>query len=60
MKVPLITSYGTNMIIWGFSGVAAFATFTEGIPILQDKIYSKIPFIGSYWINKVDPEDIPE
>lgn len=45
----------------GFGGVALFAVifYASGIPKVQRDILQKIPFVGSYFINEIPPEDNP-
>ncbi|ROV99488.1 hypothetical protein VMCG_06399 [Cytospora schulzeri] len=45
----------------GFCGVALFAVifYASGIPRVQRDVLQKVPFLGSYFINEVPPEDNP-
>ncbi|CAN8102067.1 unnamed protein product [Discula destructiva] len=45
----------------GFGGVALFAVifYTSSIPKLQRDVLQKVPFVGSYFVNEVPPEDNP-
>ncbi|KAK7741764.1 hypothetical protein SLS53_004828 [Cytospora paraplurivora] len=43
----------------GLGGVALFAVifYASGIPKVQRDVLQKVPFIGSYFVNVVAPED---
>ncbi|ROV95279.1 hypothetical protein VPNG_08949 [Cytospora leucostoma] len=45
----------------GLGGVALFAVifYASGIPKVQHDVLQKVPFIGSYFVNVVAPEDNP-
>ncbi|KUI68633.1 Cytochrome b-c1 complex subunit 10 [Cytospora mali] len=45
----------------GFGGVALFAVifYASGIPKVQRDVLQKVPFVGSYFINEIPPEDNP-
>ncbi|KAK9321624.1 cytochrome b-c1 complex subunit 10 [Lipomyces orientalis] len=48
--------------IFGFWGGAVGVTalfFLEPIPRVRSVILQKIPFVGSYWVRPVDPNDVP-
>ena len=49
------------MLGGGFAGVAGlFAIFTfGGVPKIRNDILSKIPFIGSFYVHEIAPEDNP-
>ncbi|KAL2293048.1 hypothetical protein FJTKL_08053 [Diaporthe vaccinii] len=45
----------------GLGGVALFAVifYASGIPRVQRDILQRVPFLGSYFINEIPPEDNP-
>ncbi|POS77073.1 hypothetical protein DHEL01_v204534 [Diaporthe helianthi] len=43
----------------GLGGVALFAVifYASGIPRVQRDVLQRVPFLGSYFVNEIPPED---
>lgn len=59
MTIATLRTQLPNLAVWGAAAGAGVAVFTSGIPLFDAALYSKIPFVGDYWVRNPDPEDVP-
>ncbi|CAH6719077.1 cytochrome b-c1 complex subunit 10, mitochondrial [[Candida] jaroonii] len=59
LNAPVVRKYTFTLALWGGAAAFAIATFTEGVPLLQNTFYKKIPYFGERWVYNPDPEDVP-
>jgi len=59
ITLPKFMKWTPSLTLWGASAGVAVVFFADSITRLRNDVYSKLPVIGSYYDDSVDPEDTP-
>lgn len=57
--LPKILRWTPTVAIWGAATGACVFFFADSITLLRRDVYSKLPGVGWYYNDSVDPEDTP-
>lgn len=59
ITAPKFMKWVPTLALWGSATGVALVFFADSITRMRHDIYSKLPVIGSYYDDSVDPEDTP-
>lgn len=57
--LPKVLKWTPTLAIWGAATGAALFFYADSITLLRRDVYSKLPGVGWYYDDSVDPEDTP-
>lgn len=59
ITVPKVFKWAPSLALWGGSAFTALFFFSDSITRLRGDVFAKLPVIGPYYDDSVDPEDTP-
>lgn len=59
ITAPKVFKWTPSLALWGGSAGVALFFFADSITRLRGDVFSKLPVIGAYYDDSVDPEDTP-
>lgn len=59
LSLPAAARWAPTLALWGGGALTAVLFMADSIPLYRQNILSKLPVVGSYYDDSIDPEDSP-